>query len=108
MARRVLLQLVDDVDGSEADETVAFSLDGTGYEIDLSAPNASKLRSLFTAWIEHARGPIKRGRGSTSSGLSASELRAIRDWASQRGHHLSDRGRVPSTVIAAYRREQRR
>ena len=49
MAQKVQVLLVDDLDGGEATETVAFSLDGNSYEIDLSSENASKLRKEFAA-----------------------------------------------------------
>ena len=44
MAQRVNIVLEDDLDGTDADETVTFALDGVGYEIDLSSANAATLR----------------------------------------------------------------
>ena len=44
MAQKVMVTLVDDLDGSEAGETVEFGLDGAFYEIDLSEGNAERLR----------------------------------------------------------------
>lgn len=55
MARKVVIEIVDDCDGSAADEMVAFEIDGVGYEIDLSRTNAAALRAHFAAWIPHAR-----------------------------------------------------
>ena len=55
MAQKVQVLLVDDLDGGEATETVAFSLDGTTYEIDLSSDNATKLRKEFAPYVDHAR-----------------------------------------------------
>ena len=43
MAQKVQVILMDDIDGSDADETLSFSLDGVNYEIDLSDKNAGKL-----------------------------------------------------------------
>ena len=43
MAKTVIVKLVDDIDGSDADETVQFALDGKSYEVDLSTANASRL-----------------------------------------------------------------
>ena len=54
MAKRVHVMLVDDTDGSNADETVSFALDGVSYEIDLSSHNADKLRNGFAPWIGFA------------------------------------------------------
>ena len=47
MAQRVNIVLVDDIDGSDATETVSFGLDGTSYEIDLNDKNAAKLRDAL-------------------------------------------------------------
>ena len=44
VARIAHATLVDDIDGSQASETVYFSLGGHPYEIDLSDENAAKLR----------------------------------------------------------------
>ena len=55
MAKTVIVKLTDDIDGGDADETIQFALDGRSYEIDLSAANASKLRSALKPYIENAR-----------------------------------------------------
>jgi hypothetical protein len=102
MAQKVNIILVDDLDGSEADETVSFALDGTSYEIDLNEKNAAKLRDALSGYIGHARkvSTTRKRRGSvTSSGPSARELR---DWARSNGYEVSDRGRVPAEVREAF------
>ncbi|MEP9362452.1 Lsr2 family protein [Nocardioides sp. CN2-186] len=104
MAQKVSIVLVDDLDGSEAAETVTFGLDGTTYEIDLNDKNAAALREALAGYIGHGRkvgsGP-RRGRkaAASSSGPSAAE---IRDWARSNGHDVPDRGRVSADVRAAY------
>ncbi len=106
MAKKVQVLLVDDVDkSSPADETVSFSLDGVSYEIDLTSKNATKLRDDLAAWIGHA----ERTGGRRSSGRSAgrgagrkADLGAVREWARQNGHKVSDRGRISADVQAAY------
>lgn len=55
MATRVEIILIDDIDGGAADETVQFALDGTGYDIDISASNAAALRSLLAPYIAAGR-----------------------------------------------------
>lgn len=45
MARKTQVLLVDDIDGSDATNTVTFGLDGVSYEIDLNEDNARQLRS---------------------------------------------------------------
>lgn len=103
MAQRVEIVLVDDVDGGAADETVAFQLDGSEYEIDLSRSNAADLRSTIEKWSIHARkvgGRSARRMKRTSLGPSS---QAIRIWAQAHGYQLANRGRVPGSIQAAYR-----
>jgi len=103
MAQKVQVLLVDDLDGGEASETVSFSLDGTAYEIDLTSENAGKLRKDFSQYIDHARkggGGGRRRRARTGPGRERSA--EIRAWARQRGHKVSERGRIPATIIQEY------
>lgn len=101
MAQRVHIVLEDDLDGSNADETVTFALDGVNYEIDLSKKNAAKLRDAFALYVGSARRVSGRAprRGRGRGGPSAAE---IREWAREQGYEVSDRGRVPADVRAAY------
>jgi hypothetical protein len=57
MAQKVVVSLVDDLDGGKADETIQFSLDGKHYEIDLSDNNATALHNTLASYIESARRP---------------------------------------------------
>ena len=109
MAQKVQVLLVDDLDGGEATETVSFSLDGGSYEIDLSSENASKLRKEFAAYVDHARkasggggggGGARRRRARTGPGRERSS--EIRAWAKDRGYKVSERGRIPATIIQEY------
>lgn len=105
MAKQVNVRLVDDVDGeTAATETIAFSIEGTNYEIDLCTKNADKFRKDVSTWINHARKVAgRKGRQLTSStSASREELAAVRAWARENGHTVSDRGRIPADVIAAY------
>lgn len=109
MAQKVQVLLVDDLSGGEADETVSFALDGTSYEIDLTAKHAAELRDAFARYVGAAR---KAGSArSASSAAAARRPRArsrdsrsadIREWARQKGHKVSDRGRIPARVVADY------
>lgn len=104
MVQKVNIVLVDDIDGSPADETVTFGLDGTTYEIDLSGAHAAQLRDAFGVYVGHARkvtssGPRRRAAKASDSGTSARE---IRDWARSNGHTVPERGRIPADVRAAF------
>ena len=104
MAQKIHIVLEDDLDGSEATETVTFGLDGTSYEIDLNDKNAAKLRDALAGYIGHGRkvgSAPRRGRKAAASagGTSAKE---IRDWARSNGYDVPDRGRVSADVRAAY------
>lgn len=100
MAQKVQVVLVDDVDGGEATETVSFSIDGVGYEIDLSATHAGELRAALQPWI--AAGRRVSGRKSTSRSRVGSDAAKIREWARANGHEVSERGRVSAELREAY------
>ena len=103
MAQKVSIVLVDDLDGSEATETVTFGLDGTTYEIDLNDGNASALRDALSGYVGHARkvtGGSRRGRKSTAA--SSSNTKDVREWAKGQGMDVSERGRISADVQRAY------
>jgi len=99
MARKVTVQLVDDLDGGPADTTVAFGLDGGSYEIDLSARNAAALRDALAQYVGAAR---KVGRGGRGRPGSAGDTAKIREWAKSQGMAVSERGRVAADIREAY------
>lgn len=113
MARRIVHQLVDDIDGTLLEagegETVLFSLDGVAYEIDLTDENAGALRSALERYTKAARavsssratsGAASAGRKRRRSGQQ--DFSAVREWAKQNGYQVSERGRVPASVLEAY------
>lgn len=105
MAQKVQVILLDDLNGGAADETVSFALDGTSYEIDLSAKNAGKLRDALAPYVGSARkASAKRGRGrAVASGRgSRNDTTAVREWAREQGLKVSDRGRIPSDILTKY------
>lgn len=114
MAQKVTVSLVDDMDGSTAAETLEFGLDGVSYEIDLSEANASKLRDALAGYVTNARRAGGRRRASSGGGARRSggagprpsvdreQNAAIREWARKQGMKISDRGRIPAEVLAAY------
>ena len=98
MAQRVVVTLEDDLDGGPADETITFALDGTAYEIDLSANNAARLRNALAVFVANGR---RTGRGSRRRGGSGDSAR-IREWAKSQGRPVNERGRIPADLRAAY------
>jgi Lsr2 len=108
MASVTEVRLVDDIDGGEADETVAFDLEGKNYEIDLSENHAAKLREVLAPYLRAARrvgsSPTARGRRTTPARPAADrqETAAIRDWAAANGFAVSTRGRIAADVREAY------
>jgi hypothetical protein len=112
MAQKVDVRFVDDLDGSEASGTVTFALDGRAYEIDLSDDNAARLRDSLATFIAAARRTGSRRsraqRGTASEAPPAptrpsrEATAAIRTWARENGHEVSERGRIPKAVIEAY------
>jgi hypothetical protein len=103
MAQKVTVALEDDLTGGPADQKVRFAVEGTGYEIDLSAKNVAAFRKLLAPYLEHAR---KAGRASArrAGRTAASRQRSgdIRAWAKQHGLAVSERGRIPASVMEQY------
>ena len=105
MAQRTRIELVDDIDGNDADETVTFALDGASYEIDLSAKNATKMRDGLAVYVGSGRkvgGRRRRGAGSRASRSSSTNTAEVRAWARDNGYDVSDRGRIPEEIRQAY------
>ncbi|MGO4455487.1 histone-like nucleoid-structuring protein Lsr2 [Arthrobacter sp. RAF14] len=104
MAQRLQLQLIDDIDGTEASETVPFALDGISYEIDLSEKNAKKFREAFELYV----GPARRVRASTRRSVTGrptsrnGQTAQIREWAQNNGYKVSSRGRIHADIVEAY------
>src|SRR5687767_14170039 len=104
MARRVIHELIDDIDGKVAEESITFGLDGVQYEIDLSAKNANKLREALAPFVaagnKVGRGAavaptrVREGRGRSTARSDREQNRAIREWAQSKGIDVSDRGRI--------------
>jgi hypothetical protein len=115
MAQVVVVQLIDDLEGGEAHETVSFALDAKAYEIDLSKKNAAALRKLLAPYVEKGRPagrpPAGRGRAGGSarhapagktlfSGLSAAERERFRAWADMPTARRVSDARVQSWIDA--------
>jgi nucleoid-associated protein Lsr2 len=105
MAQKVHIVLEDDLDGSDASQTVTFGLDGTSYEIDLNDKNAAALRDALATYVGHGRkvtGSRRGGRRGAASSASGHSAKEIRDWARSNGHKVPERGRIPGDVREAF------
>ncbi|MEV7626869.1 Lsr2 family protein [Actinoplanes sp. NPDC089786] len=106
MARQTITVLTDDLDGGDADRTVEFGFDGVTYTIDLSEKNAGKLRKVLEPYLAVAakagRVVGRRGAAGVSRASSRDDNQAIREWATKNGWAVSERGRIPSSVVEAY------
>lgn len=114
MAQKIQTLFIDDIDGSEAEGTVRFALDGAEYEIDLNAKHAEELRQALSRYVEAARRsggssnaarrPARSssggGRRSAASGLNTNE---VREWAKSQGFEVKDRGRVPAELVVKFK-----
>src|ERR1700721_2725994 len=105
MAQRIQTLLIDDLDGGEAAATVRFGLDGTEYEIDLSAAHSEELRKALEQYLAHARrtGGTATGAGRGRRGRGAIDTAKVREWAKGQGIEVKERGRVPADVLEQYK-----
>lgn len=102
MATRTVTELLDDMTGQAADETVLFGMDGVEYEIDMTKKNAAALRKALGPWQEHARRVGGRRTPVMQHVPAGVDNRAVRAWAASNGVPLSDRGRIPASVIEQF------
>ena len=104
MAQKVNIVLVDDIDQSDADETVTFGLDGKEYAIDLTTKNAQSLRDALAPYVAHGRPVSGRGarRASAKAAAGGTAPSEIRAWARDNGFDVPERGRVAAEVREAY------
>jgi len=109
MVQKVQTLLIDDLDGSEAESTVRFGLDGAEYDIDLSAAHAEALRQALTPFVTAARrapGSAARrpGRsGRRAAGSAGPDPTAVREWAKSQGIEVKDRRRVPVELVVKFK-----
>jgi hypothetical protein len=104
MAQRIQTLLIDDLDGGEAAGTVRFGLDGTEYEIDLSAAHSDELRKTLERYLAHARrtGSTSKSAARGRRGSAAVDTAKVREWAKGQGIEVKNRGRVPADVLEQY------
>ena len=105
VAQKIQTVFMDDLDGSEAEGTVRFGLDGAAYEIDLNAEHARALRDALSRYVQAAR---RAGGGARrpapvrvrADGVDSTE---VREWAKAQGIDVKDRGRVPAELVVKFK-----
>lgn len=112
MARRMIEVVVDDLSGETLEEgkaeTIRFSIGATAYQMDLGEASAKQFHDAMAPYVAAA---VKVGKAPASGAAAVTppgrrrkdELLAIRRWAAENGHELSNRGRIPDAVVQAYR-----
>jgi hypothetical protein len=107
VAQKIQTVFVDDLDGTEAEGTVRFGLDGAEYEIDLNAAHAEALREALAPYVSAARRagggtrrPARAVRRAPATGLNTTE---VREWAKAQGIDVKDRGRVPAELVVKFK-----
>jgi len=107
VAQKIQTLFIDDLDGSAAEGTVRFGLDGTEYEIDLNAGHARELRGLLARYVDAARrvsgSARKPARGSRRGPAGGLDATGVGEWAKAQGIEVKDRGRVPADLVARFR-----
>jgi hypothetical protein len=110
MAKQVITVLTDDIDGGDADRTIEFGLDGVNYTIDLSEKNAGKLRKALDPYLSagsrigrtNGNGRVAARAAAAPSRSNRDQNQAIRHWAGKNGYEVSERGRIPGSVVEAF------
>ncbi len=115
MAERVTVELVDDLDGSVADETIHFTWEGKALVIDVNKKNGDKLRKAMEPFATAARPdetvPTAASRRRTATGKSPGKrsrsgsgaaTSTIRAWARENNIDVPDRGRLKPDVLQAW------
>lgn len=97
-----MIELIDDLDGSAATQTVTFALDGVSYEVDLNDVNASQIRSSLVPFVETARRTGGRKQNAAEPRAAGLNTKNIRTWAVAQGLPINPRGRVPESIIQQY------
>jgi len=105
MAKKTVVLLEDDIDGSEGTETLSFALDGSEYEIDLNDGHANELREALARFTNAGR-KVAGGRGRTAARTKSSkggpDAKAVRMWAAENGIPVNTRGRIQAEVVEKY------
>lgn len=108
MAQKTTITYFSDLSGAKVDGEsagVQFGLDGTTYEIDLTADEQEALRAALAPYVDAGRkaaGTTPQRRATSAAGSSGATPKEIRAWALENGHEVPARGRIPALAVEAY------
>jgi hypothetical protein len=110
VAKKTVVTLFDDIDGSEAAESVEFGIDGYLYSVDLSGAHADELRDRLTAYREfgtelgryHVARAVPPRAPRVPTRDDRDRNRDIRRWAEENDLPVKSRGKLPDGVVARY------
>jgi hypothetical protein len=102
VAKSYVEVLVDDIDGSEAVESVQLGWNGQWRQLELSEKNIAALSKAIDRFWDAGR-PVASARGRRSARASTGrDPKAIRAWALANNIHVPSRGRIPGDVERQY------
>ncbi len=104
MARKEVVELMDDLDQSPASQTIRFAVEGVEYEIDLSEKNAKKFITALQPYVDNGRrvGGRKRAFARRNGSSAGVDPKVVRQWANEQGIEISSRGRIPGEIVDRY------
>ncbi|MCW2759135.1 MAG: Lsr2 family protein [Nocardioidaceae bacterium] len=106
MAQRSMITYVSDLSGDEITDTsqptVTFSLDGREFTIDLTVQEQKSLRDALEPYVGVAKPAARSSQRSVSRGRAADNAQKIRAWAREKGHQVSERGRIQKEIKNLY------
>lgn len=108
MARLEVIQYYDDIDNAPLNQdevnVVKFGLDGTNYVLELSEKNAAKFREILAPYVKVARKDTTTTSQTRRTGSAAPDAKKIREWGRKNNFEVAERGKLPTTLIDAYRK----
>lgn len=107
MAKKTLVQLVDDLTGEsisdDSGRTVRFAFDGAEYEIDLSHAHVEEFQTAVDPYVRASRRVAGRRKSSSGSSRGAAGQTAeIREWAESQGLQVASRGRISADIVERF------
>ncbi|MDN5666821.1 MAG: Lsr2 family protein [Renibacterium salmoninarum] len=103
MAKEVITRLIDDIDGSDATQTIQYAFQGRSYEIDLNEKNAAAFTKALSPYIEKSQRTDQPKK--PSAGAFKERNKRLRTWASKKGIDVPARGKIAFALVEQYEAE---